>query len=306
MTFPPVPGCPTPDLSLNPAGLAAGTKLALNRIRHWNGRLVVGLSQTTRLFSSRSLGTGELSGFEVDIARRIASELFGEPLLSDDARLHLVDMPTGGRLYSLDTAENQNARLLRPELLEIPTVDLVISNVKISCTRASSYGLLFSAPYLSTNTGLLVRAGDREVRSPDGLGGRKVCSGTGTTDSSEMIEIRDQQSGSGKPAVIPVSVADTSECLMLLQRGLVDAIYSDILVLEGFRLQDPSTVLLPYRSPGASEAGIAMSDRDPDLVRFVNGVLDEMRSDGSLAAAYDRWFATVPDRLPIPVARYSD
>ncbi|WP_170224591.1 transporter substrate-binding domain-containing protein [Actinokineospora cianjurensis] len=266
----------------------------------------MGVSQTASLFSSRSLGTGELSGFEVDIARRIASELFGEPIRSDDPRLRLVDMPTGGRLYSLNTTQNDAAREHRPELDEIPTVDLVISNVKISCTRASSYGLLFSAPYLSTNAGLLVRRGDQGALSPGGLGGRKVCSGTGTTDSSEMIEIRDQQSGAGKPPVIPVSVADTSDCLMLLQRGVVDAIYSDILVLEGFRLQDPTTVLLPYRSPGTSETGIAMSDRDSDLVRFVNGVLDEMRADGSLAAAYDRWFATVPDRLPIPVARYSD
>ncbi|GAA3046099.1 transporter substrate-binding domain-containing protein [Actinokineospora globicatena] len=304
---PPVRACPDPGRSLSPAGLEQVRTPTLNRIRNEDKRFVVGVSQTAPLFSRRDLATGELVGFEVDIVRRIARELFGEPLQPDDSRLRLVTMPTGSRLFAVDTAKNREARKQRPELGELPNLDMVIADVSITCGRVDTYGLRYSAPYLTTTTGLMVRTGDHHgVNSPDDLGGRKICSGTATTNSDEMIEFRDRQRAAGKSEVVPVSVNDTSECLMLLQRGLVDAIYTDVLILEGFRLQDPTTVLLDYRAPSTGEAGIAFSDEDQDLVRFVNGVLDRMRADGSLAAAYEKWFGTVPGRKPIPASRYLD
>jgi polar amino acid transport system substrate-binding protein len=48
-----------------------------------------------------------------------------------------------------------------------------------------------------------------------------------------------------------------------------------------------------------------MSGKDDDLVRFVNGVLDGMRTDGSLLASYQKWFGDVPGLLPLPAVRYS-
>ncbi|MBM7773131.1 polar amino acid transport system substrate-binding protein [Actinokineospora baliensis] len=303
---PPVEQCPDPGLSLNPAGLARTQTPTVNRIRNDDKRLVVGVSQTAPLFSRRNLATGEATGFEVEIVRRIAQELFGEPIGANDPRLRLVSLPTGGRLTALDTAMNRAAREANATLKDIPVVDLVIADVSITCARVRTYGLRYSAPYLSTNTGLMVRQGDHDVHSPEDLGDRKVCSGSGTTNSDEMLQIRDRQRAEGKTPVIPVSVNDTSECLMLLQRGQVDAIYTDVLILAGFRLQDPTTVLLPYRDAKAGEAGIAISDEDTDLVRFVNGVLDAMRADGSLQAAYDNWFKTVDTRRPIPPSRYAD
>ncbi|GAA2973923.1 transporter substrate-binding domain-containing protein [Actinokineospora diospyrosa] len=303
---PPVEQCPDPGRSLNPAGLARIQTPTVNRIRNDDKRLVVGVSQTAPLFSRRDLTTGKATGYEVDIVRRLAQELFGEPIDTNDPRLRLVSLPTGGRLNALDTAKNRAAREATPKLKDIPVVDMVIADVSITCARVQTYGLRYSAPYLTTNTGLMVRQGDHDVHSPEDLGGRKVCSGSGTTNSDEMIEIRDRQRAEQKTPVIPVSVNDTSECLMLLQRGQVDAIYTDVLILAGFLLQDPTTVLLPYRDPGAGEAGIAISDEDTDLVRFVNGVLDKMRADGSLQASYDKWFKTVDTRRPIPPSRYVD
>lgn len=308
---PPVPGCDDPGRSLNPAGLQHGADgspegPALSRIRDVDKRLVVGVSQTAPLFSHRDLVTGEMKGFEVEIVNRIAEELFGEPLRPEDPRLRLVTVPTGSRLYALDTTKNRAARAGKPELRDIPTVDMVIADVSVTCGRVATYGLRYSTPYLATNTGLMVRRGLENIRGPDDLGGRKVCSGTATTNSDEMIEIRDRQKAQGLPQVLPVSVSDTSECLMLLQRGLVDAIYTDVQILEGFRQQDPGTVLLDYRDPGQGEAGIAISGEDEDLVRFVNGVLDQMRADKSLQKSYDKWFSTVTGRHPLPAARYSD
>ena len=43
------------------------------------GRLIVGLDQSTNLFSFRDPVSAELQGFDVDIAREVARDLVGDP-----------------------------------------------------------------------------------------------------------------------------------------------------------------------------------------------------------------------------------
>lgn len=269
---------------------------ALDRVRREG--LVVGLSQTAERFSSRDLVTGELTGFEVDIVRRIAEELFGK---AEDPRLRLRPMVTRGRLDSLRRPAAGDARAAQ-------RVDMVIADVSITCDRVKEYGLRFSAPYVATTSGLMVRKGsDLEVSSLDDLSGRKVCSGgSTTTNSQELINTATAQDEERAiEPLVPVTTGDTSDCLILLQRGQVDAIYTDVLILEGFRLQDPGMVVLDYRKPGAALAAIALSDEDDDLVRFVNGVLARMRGDGSLQDSFDAWFGGLRNPPPLPLPDYS-
>jgi polar amino acid transport system substrate-binding protein len=271
---------------------------ALDRVR--SEGLVVGLSQTAQRFSSRDLVTGELTGFEVDIVRKISTELFGAP---DDERLHLRPMVTEGRLDTLRKPANGSRRDSKQR------VDMVIADVSITCARVREYGLRFSAPYVATTSGLMVRKGSNiTVKSLDDLSGRKVCSGgRATTNTQELIsKAAAQEAGRTMKPLVPVTTGDTSDCLILLQRGQVDAIYTDLLILEGFRLQDPGMVVLDYRKPGTALAAIAMSDEDEDLVRFVNGVLDKMRRDGSLRDSFNDWFGQLRNPLPLPEPTYAD
>src|SRR3954462_13534895 len=43
------------------------------------GRLILGTSQDTLLFSSRNPFTGKVEGFDVDMGRQIAEAIFGDP-----------------------------------------------------------------------------------------------------------------------------------------------------------------------------------------------------------------------------------
>lgn len=297
---------PVAGLSLNPAALrraADGTPLGpkLDEIRK-RGRLTVGVSQTTPLSSRRDLATGEMEGFEVDIANGIARKLFGADY---PPKLSLVTVPTDRRLFTLDTEENRAALAGNETLRDIPRVDMVIADVSVTCGRVDTYGLKYSAPYLATSTGLMVRRGEENIDGPKDLVGRKVCSGAGTTNIDEMLDIRDAQRANGLPEVVPVSTSDTSDCLMLLQQGLIDAIYTDVLILEGFHTQDPGTVVLDYRDAEKDEdkgkVGVAMAKQDEDLIRFVNEALEGMRADGSMERSRDKWYvnpATRPTLLP--------
>ncbi|WP_158850287.1 transporter substrate-binding domain-containing protein [Saccharothrix deserti] len=291
-----VPECGTPEgraqynprRTLNPAGLtrdAAGTPTGpkLDKIRE-DGLLVVGVSQTTPLLSRRNQATGRMEGYEIDIINRIAAELFGGPLPPDDPRLRLVTMPTGSRLLALDTDKNDVERQKTPELAEVPEVDMVVADVTLTCNRVFTHDVMYSSPYLTTNAGLLTRTGAERRDSLADLYGQKVCAASATTSIADLTAARPNT------GIVPVSVPDSSECLMLLQRGLVDAVYTDFPILQGLQLQDPGTALVDLRGQGGGEAGIAMSKDHQDLIRFVNGVLDEMRADGTLVASRNRWF----------------
>ena len=88
------------------------------------GRLVVGVDQGTNLFGSRNPATGELEGFDIDLAREFARSIFGDP--------NRVD------LRVVTAAERETA-------LQEGQVDLVVRTYSITCDRKNQ--VAFSTPY---------------------------------------------------------------------------------------------------------------------------------------------------------------
>ncbi|GAA4734053.1 glutamate ABC transporter substrate-binding protein [Phytohabitans rumicis] len=236
------------------------------------GRLIVGIDQDAYLFSYRDQD-GRLVGFEIDIARRIAAAIFGDP----DAV----------QFRAISTAE-------RVPVLERGDVHMVIRTMTMTCERWQQ--VAFSTEYLSSGQRLLVRAGSG-INGLADLGGRKICA---TNGSSSIPNIQ-------RAASRPIAVATDLlvDCLVLLQQGQVDAISSIDTLLATLAAQDPNTTIVGDRITD-DPAGIAMPRDDADLVRFVNAVLDEMRADGSWRTSYRRWFGGVGPVPQPPAARYRD
>ncbi|MEJ3742428.1 glutamate ABC transporter substrate-binding protein [Actinomycetes bacterium KLBMP 9797] len=253
-----------------PGAMPAGSTMA--RIVR-EGRLVVGVSQTTYLFGYLDPGSGRLSGVDIDIAREIATALFGDP-----DKVQLRSMAAAERIPAIQAG----------------TVDMIIRTTSMNCERWRQ--VAFSTSYYAANQRILVRA-DSAVRSIADLGGKKVCAAAG---SSDLANIAAQPS---RP--VPVAAVEVLDCLVLLQQGQVDAISNDDAQLAGFVAQDPTTKVVgpPIR---VEPYGIMMAPTEVDLVRFVNGVLDQMRTDGRLAAIYQRWLTSLGDVPTPPAARYRD
>ena len=94
---------PTASLRPTPAGIApedAPPTPTVDAIRE-RGRLTVGLDTGSNLFSFRDPMSGKLVGFDVDIAREISRDLFGDPDRVDFRRAHRstagVDGGCGGQ-----------------------------------------------------------------------------------------------------------------------------------------------------------------------------------------------------------------
>ncbi|WP_244932183.1 glutamate ABC transporter substrate-binding protein [Nocardioides sp. W7] len=235
---------------------------ALDAIRD-RGRLIVGVSGDTRLLGARDpLKAGQpIEGFDIDIATRIAEELFGDP-----TRIELKVITAGQRV----------------DYLKDDTVDIVARNMTMNCDRWEE--IAFSAQYYAASQKVLVAKDDEASYSgPASLAGQRVCAPAGSTSITNIVE--------KVPEVVPVAAINHTGCLVLFQNGEVDAITGDDTVLAGLAAQDPYAVVPQQEKITDEPYGIGVNADNVDLVRFVNDVLERMRTDGSWQASYDRWLA---------------
>jgi polar amino acid transport system substrate-binding protein len=255
----------------SPGSMPQGSTMATIADR---GRLIVGVDQNTDLFGFRDPATGQLQGFDIDIAREMARAIFGDP---DRIQLRVV-----------------NAKE-RESVLQSGEVDLVVRTYSITCARKELVD--FSTVYYDANQKILSAKGSG-IDSAAALAGKRVCAVSGTTSLSKLYELNPRPQIFGATA--------WTDCLLMLQQGQVDAISTDDAVLKGLAKQDP-TVDVVGESIAKEPYGIGVNKERPDLVSFVNGVLERIRSDGTWQRIYDRWLLQELGPSPgPPEPRYRD
>jgi polar amino acid transport system substrate-binding protein len=208
--------------------------------------LRVGVDQNTLGFGWRDRN-GELRGFDVALAEEIGLAIFGE-------RGHVQFVAVTSRERIPAIVERQ--------------VDLVVSVMSITCERRQD--VAFSTEYFRAHQRVLVPR-DSDILTVEDLNGRTVCA-TATSTSLDNLEVF-------APEAEPYAVDARTDCLVALQQGRVDSASTDDTILFGFMFQDPKLRLLPDTFH-EEQYGIAVHPDDTDLVRFVNGVLEDLRAGG--------------------------
>ena len=168
----------------------------------------------------------------------------------------------------------------RIPVLQNHEVDMVARNMTITCDRWKS--IAFSAEYYRAGQKILVRKGS-DITGLASLAGHRVCAPLGTSSMDNLIRLA--------PDAEPVGADNHTGCLVLLQEGEVDAITGDDTVLAGLASQDPYAVVLDEAPFTEEPYGIGITLDQVDMVRFVNGVLERMRADGSWTGSYEKWLA---------------
>ena len=251
-----------------PGKMPTGTSLATIAQR---GRLIVGVDQNTYLFGFRNPQTGELEGFDIDIAKEMAKAIFG-----DATKIEFRTLTSAQRIPAL-----QNG-----------SVDLVVRTFSITCDRLKQ--IAFSSVYFQAQQRILAPT-NSGIKGAADLGGKTVCATTGSTSLTKLLSL------TPKPVVLAVS--DWSDCLVALQQGQAAAVSTDDSILLGIKAQDPNLALVGD-SLEPEPYGIGIKLGDTAMVRFVNGVLEQLRSNGRWKQIYQTWLGSA-DVSP-PVAKYSD
>jgi polar amino acid transport system substrate-binding protein len=251
--------------------MPAGSTMAAIAAR---GRLIAGVDQGKYLAGYRDPQTGDLRGSDIEVARSIAAAIFGDP-----NRIQFVVLDIADRVAALQRGE----------------VDVVVNHFTVTCDRQRS--VEFSTAYLTGAQRLLVPVGSG-VREIEDLRGQRVCTSRGSTTERTLRAL---------PVELEVVTRrGIPDCAVELQRGRVAAVTSDDVILAGLAAQDPQTEIVGRTLDDASY-GVGMRQDAPDLVRFVNGVLERSRADGSLGASTRHWLGGVLNPVPEPPpARYRD
>ena len=228
----------------------AGTTMAEIQDR---GELVAGVKYDVPPFGLNNPQTGEVEGFDVDLAQYIADKL-GVELTTREA-----------------TSDN------RIPLLVDGTIDLILSTMTI--TEERDLEVDFSEPYYVANGDVLVPEGS-DIQTLDDLNGQRVCTALGST-YADTIEKEAPQAD--------LRLVDLySECFDLLQAGQVDAVSTDNVILTGMVIQDPSLQILGLEYT-TEPYGIGIPEGDTEMKEFVDETLQEYIDTGAWQEAYDEW-----------------
>jgi polar amino acid transport system substrate-binding protein len=254
VTAPAAASCNPKASSLRPSGapqVTSGSFMAKIRAR---GVLIAGVDQSTYHFGFLNPLSRQIEGFDIDMIRAMANAIFGDP----------------GKVEFKAISDAQRI----PDITS-DTVDIVAHTMTITCDRLKLVD--FSSVYFDAAQRVLVLK-DSTMTSLAGLRGQKVCATSGS-DSVNVIRADN---------AVPVTVPYWTDCLVLLQQGDVAAISTDDSILDGLAAQDPWTKLIGPRLTD-EPYGLAISKQHPEFVRFVNAVLQQLRTNGQWAKSYALW-----------------
>ena len=185
------------------------------------GTLNCGVSQGLMGFSSAD-EKGAWTGFDVDFCRAVAAAIFDDP-----SKVTFVSLDAGSRFAALQSSR----------------IDVLSRNSTWTMSREGSLGLMFAGVAYYDGQGFLLRR-EAGIDSALGLGGKTVCTQTGTTTElnlSDYFRAHDTD-------IKVLALATAEETLQAYNERRCEVLTSDVsqLYAERLKLAAPdSHIILP-------------------------------------------------------------
>ncbi len=243
----------SPNDDASPSASASAVSGTLARLQD-SDKIVIGVKFDQPGVGEKDPATGELSGFDIEIAKLIAEAL---------------------SINEEDIEFKETVSANREPFLKAGTVDLVIASYSITDARRAVVSQ--AGPYYETGQQLLVRSDDSSINGPDDLGGKKVCSVTGSTSIKTVQE---------KYGAEPAPFATYTECVQQLLNSSVDAVTTDGAILLGYASKQPDKLKVVGDPFSQERYGIGFAFGDTQMCEFLRDTLQELFDDGGWAKAF--------------------
>lgn len=249
------------------AGHAFGSEEdSLARVQR-SGTLVVGFCAAYPPFESRNDISGELEGFDIDLAKALAAEL--------GLKLELHDAEWQGLIPSLNKGD----------------FDVLITGMNVTEERAKNVD--FTEPYYQLQDVVVVRQDNIDISSTDDLRGKLVGVQIGT--ASELRAAR-AETEHGFAELRRYNY--NPEAFLDLEHGRIDAVvvgkpYAVTALKEPRGLK----IAAPLDSD-VSHIAIVVRKNSPSLTEALNKGLASLKENGKLNSIEAKWFSVVPEAKP--------
>lgn len=248
-------------LALAAVGLAAGWGRAADTLEavKQKGVLTVGVKYRVPPFGFVDPATGDLAGYDVDLARAIAAKLGVQVAVRPVDQVNRI-----------------------PELLE-GNIDLIAANM----TAGSDTGRVidFSDAYLITGQGFLAKKGT--VQALTDLSGKKIGVLAGSVSEAGVRR--------SLPSATVVPFTDLKTGLQALHTGEIDAASGDSSLLPALvRMLPAGQFEIPRVQISEIPYSLGVRKGDANLLNAVNLALKELEQSGDARKLVDRWFRPAP------------
>ena len=219
------------------------------------GTLTVATEGTYRPFSFHEDGSGDLVGYDVEVAEAVAEKL--------DLEIAFQETQWDAIFAGLDAGR----------------FDVIANQVSITPEREEQY--LFSEPYTVSRGVVVVNEGDSSISSFDDLEGKT----TAQSLTSNWYELA-TESGANVEAV-----EGWAQSVALLQQGRVDATINDELTFLDYVNTTPDAAIeVAAETDETSESAFAFTQDKEALVEAIDEALAELREEGVLAELGEKYF----------------
>ncbi len=239
------------------------------------GKLVLGLDDAFPPMGFVDTQTGDLVGFDIDVAREACNRL----------GIELVTQPID---WDSKTAELSNGN-----------VDCLWNGFSKTPERDAEFNL--SIPYMKNDQIILVKS-DSTYKGLGDLAGKIVGV---QADSSAEVAL-DENPDFKNTLKEVVQIDDYSKAVMEIQNGTIDAIAIDEVVARYYLQNNPGAYSV-LQDENGQDASLAEEDyvigfrKGDDLLKAkVEGALKEMSADGTMKEISEKWFGK--DVTTIPAA----
>ncbi len=238
------------------------------------GELVVGVKFDVPTFGQKNPITGEVEGFEPDLARILGEDLFGAP-----GHVQLIEAPGPER----------------EAMVQQHKADLVSSTYTITPQREKAVS--FAGPIYFSRPAVMVRKDYKGLGSSiagyQALNGHSVCTVTGSIEA----DLLEEKAPHARTLLLP----SNAECVTALRQGRVETYASDDVVVFGFLKKNPNLFRFVANPNGLEQPyGIGVNKSSHDLCRWVNKELLVAIKDGAWRRVFEQTIGKVVTVTPTP------
>jgi len=219
------------------------------------GTLIIGTEGTYRPFSYHQGGSGDITGYDVEVIKAVASKL--------GVTAKFEETQWDGIFAGLEAGR----------------FDVIANQVSITPERKSKYN--FSAPYTLSTGVIVVKSDNTSITSFASLAG-KITAQSLTSNWYTLA----QDSGANIE-----SVEGWAQSVALVEQGRVDATVNDKLTFLDFKKTNGAAGLkIAAETTEKSESAFAFKKGSTTLTDAVDTALEELSADGTLSSLSNKYF----------------